>query len=258
MEKFTLKNPGSCKVLWTTETKQDPGFLSVNFSIKNSYDAASNRFYFADEENLYALQLRSDGGKYDWTYNLGDNGLGNIPLDKSFAIKEIPIGETSTSYSFSSTPSTFTMTSTSSEELGGSGYQEYEKEKMDAYDWLKFESMGTVWGVIAKKCLGFTPVDKNIFVVAKKGLGLIDAASGKTIWTKKWSYDQDNIQYLPKIVGDKIVYCVDRELTCISMRDGNNRFLLKESKRPHFILSPDSKFIISIDEDGEVIKGYEL
>jgi hypothetical protein len=246
------------KVLWATETKQDPGFLSINFSIKNSYDTVFKRSYFADEENIYAFQLRNDGGKYDWTYNLGDNGLGNIPLEKSFAIQEIPIGEISSSYSFYSNTSSSGLLRTDTEELDGIGYQEFEKEKKDAYDWLKFESMGTVWGVLAKKCLGFTLIDKNIFIVAKKGLALIDAANGKTIWTKKWSYDQDNIQYLPKLVGDKVVYCVDRELTCISMNNGGNRFQVKESKRPHFILSLDNKFIISIDEDGEFIKGYEL
>jgi hypothetical protein len=47
-------------------------------------------------------------------------------------------------------------------------------------------------------------------------------------------------------------------LTDIDMNNGSVRFEAKESKRPHFIVSPGKKYIVSLDEDGKIIKGYEL
>ena len=94
--------------------------------------------------------------------------------------------------------------------------------------------------------------------MANKGIALIDGSTSKTLWKKDWSYDQDNIQFMPKELEGNLVYCIDGQLIDIVIGSGAVRFQAKESKRPHFIISPDKKFIISIDEDGKMIKGYEL
>jgi hypothetical protein len=251
---FSAYDMNGGALLWSTETAEDPGFLSTAFSFKNDYNIASKRLYFADEENLYALQLYRGGGKYDWTYKFGANGVGSIPLKEIYAIKEFPIGEVNVGYSAIGTTAYRSETTN----IGGSEYQNFQEEIADAYDYLKYTSGGTVWGVAAKKCLGFMPREKNILLLANKGIALVEVASGKTMWKTEWPYNQDNVQFLPKVLQDKMIYCVDRQLKSISIIDGSIRFQIKESKRPHFILSPDNKYLISIDEEGKVIKGYEL
>jgi hypothetical protein len=251
---FSAYDMNGGTMLWSTETAEDPGFLSTNFSLKNDYDSTSKRLYFADEENLYALHLSNGGGKYDWTYKFGSNGVGSIPLKESYATKEFPIGEVNVGYSAIGTTAYRSETTN----IGGSEYENFQQEIADAYDYITYTSGYTVWGVAAKKCLGFIPHGKNILLLANKGIALVEGASGKTIWKNDWSYEQDNVQFLPKVLQDKLIYCVDQQLKSISIIDGSIRFQIKETKRPHFILSPDNKYLISIDEEGKVIKGYEL
>jgi outer membrane protein assembly factor BamB len=251
---FSAFNMSDGKLLWSANTNEDPGFLSEKFSLKNDYDAAAKRLLFADEENLYALQLRKDGGKYDWIYKFGENGLGNISLKKCYAIKEFPIGEVNVGYSTMGTSLYRSETS----EIGGTEYGNFQEEIADAYDYITYKSGYTIWGAAAKKCLGFFSKNKNILIAANKGIALIDGSTGKTLWKKDWSYDQDNVQLLPIELESNLVYCIDGQLTVIAIGSGAVRIEVKESKRPHFIVSPNKKYIISIDEEGKMIKGYEL
>ena len=251
---FAAYDVNTGKMLWNVETLEDPGFLSRKFSLKNDFEPASKHIYFADEDNLYALQLNPGGGRYDWTYKYDANGMGNIPLKECYATKEFEIGEVNVGYSTIGTD----LYRSEKTSLGGAEYNYFQEEIADAYDYLTYTSGYTVWGVAAKKCLGFIPDGKDILLVTKKAIALVDEASGKTVWKNEWSYDQDNVEFLPKVLEDKLVYCVDRQLKSVSMTDGRLRFQAKESSKPHFILSPDKKYMISIDEDGKVIKGYEL
>jgi outer membrane protein assembly factor BamB len=244
----------SGKRLWIVETKEDPGFATYLRPMMGSYHAPTKRLYFSGETGVFALQMRRDGGKYDWTYDLAANGLGKIPLEESYAMKEFPIGEWQSSYSFSGGA----LYRTDEAELGGAGYDDFQKEARDAYDYLTFSSAGTVWGVTATKCLRFAPVKENFLVIADKGIALVNSGDGRTVWKSAWEYDQEGLQLLPVVLGDKLVYCLDRKLTSISMANGSKRLQVEESKRPHFIFSPDGKHIVTIDDDGEVIKGYEL
>jgi outer membrane protein assembly factor BamB len=241
-------------LLWSATTNEDPGILSEKFSLKDDYDTTAKRLLFADEENLYALQLRKDGGKFDWTYKFNENGLGNIALKKIYAIKEFPIGEMNVGYS--TIGSSLYRSETS--DVGGAEFENFQEEISDAFDYLTYKSGSTIWGAAAKKCLGFSAKNKNILITANKGIALIDGSTGNTLWKKEWSYDQDNIQFLPRVVEGNLIYCVDGQLTDITLSGGVVRFQVQESKRPHFIVSPKKNFLISIDEDGKMIKGYEL
>ena len=96
----------------------------------------------------------------------------------------------------------------------------------------------------------------EIFAMGRDGIARINTVDGKVKWMQKWEYDQDNVQYMPKIIGGKLVYCVERQLTCIDMETGKLVWQAKEVKRPRFLVSPSNKYIFSIDK--EVIKGYDL
>ena len=251
---FSAFSVSDGNLLWSANTNDDPGFLSEKFSLKNDYNAASQQLLFADEGNLYALQLRKDGGKFNWTYKFDENGLGNIPLKKIYAIKEFPIGEVSVGYS--GIGSSLYRSETS--EIGGAEYGNFQEEIADAFDYLTYKSGYTIWGAAAKKCLGFSVKNKNVLITASKGIAVIDGSTGKTLWKKEWSYDQDNVQFLPKEFAGNLVYCIDGQLTDIALNSGTVRFEAKETKRPHFIVSPEKKYIVSLDEEGKIIKGYEL
>jgi hypothetical protein len=242
------------KRLWIVETKEDPGFETHFSPMKNAYHPPTKRLYCSGETGIFPLQLRRDGGKYDWTYDLTANGLGKMPLEESFAIKEFPIGEWHSSYSVSDNA----LWRTDQAQLGGVDYADFQEEANDAYDHLTFSSAGTVWGVTATKCLRFVPFKKDFLVFANKGIALVSGANGTTMWKSPWEYDRENLQLLPSVAGDKLIYCLNRKLTSISLSSGSRRFQAEESKRPHFMFSPDGKHIVTIDDDGELIKGYEL
>jgi hypothetical protein len=254
---FAAYDVASGKQLWRIETKVDPSFLTPNFSLTNNYDAAAKRLYFADEENIYALQMRADGGKYDYTINLDKNGLGEMPFKKTYAIQEWPIGRkstTSSSYSIGSTTYTTTTTST---EIGGADYDKFISDKEEADAACQYQGWGsTIWGATAKKTLRAVYAGANIFAIGSEAYALINAADGKIIWKQAWDYDAKNIQYVPRILEDKLVYCLDRQLTCVDFAKGEILWQQKEAKRPLFFNAPNEKYLYVIDE--EEIHGYEL
>lgn len=244
--------PGGA-LLWRVETSVDPGFLTPNFSLGNNYEPTTKHLYFGDEDNIYALQMRRDGGKYDYVFNLDKNKLGDMPFKKTYAIQEWPIGEVSTTTTGYGTGVLTTTTTTS---LSGKGYEQFISAAEEADAYTQYISWGTVWGAAAKKCLRVVYSDKELFAIGKEGIALLNAEDGKLLWRHEWGYDQDNVQFMPKIIGDKLVYCVDRKLTSVELATGKTRWQSKEAKRPIFFVSPNDKFMYSIDK--EVITGYEL
>jgi hypothetical protein len=57
-------------------------------------------------------------------------------------------------------------------------------------------------------------------------------------------------------MNGKLVYCLDRQLTCLDIEKGDMLWQQKEAKRPLFFNAPNEKYLYTIDE--EVIKGYAL
>ena len=225
--------------------------------MQNNYDSTSKRLYFADEENIYALQMRADGGKYDYTFNLGKNGLGEMAFKKTYAIQEWPIGAVHTSVSVSGGYGYTTTTTTTTTEIGGQEYDRFISEQEEADATCQYKGWGsTIWGATAKKTLRAVYVGTHIFAIGQEAIALINAADGNVIWKHKWDYDPKSIQYVPKILNDKIVYCLDRQMTCVDLNNGETLWQNKEAKRPIFFNAPNEKFLYVIDE--EEIRGYEL
>jgi hypothetical protein len=255
---FAAIDVATGKLLWRVETKKDPGLMLPQFSIANYYHPVTKQLYFADEENLYALQLRRDGGKYDWTLNLDKNKIGDIPPKKMYAINETWLGSvprtTTTTHNLGG-GWTATTTSTS----GGvtdEGARSFIEDAFDADVTSTYTSWGNIWGVTAKRCLRVLFDEKQILVFGMDGIGLIDIATGKPKWTQEWDYDYEAVQYIPRVHNGKVLYCVDRKMTCIDLASGKQLWQTKEAKKPRFFASPDQTFIFSIEED--VIKGYAL
>jgi hypothetical protein len=97
---------------------------------------------------------------------------------------------------------------------------------------------------------------KHLLIYGTDGIGLIDVAAGKPAWVTEWDYDYEAVQYIPRVLNGKVVYCVDRMMTSLDLKTGKQDWQAKEAKKPRFFVSPDERFIFSIDD--EVIKGYEL
>jgi hypothetical protein len=250
---FAAYDANTGKQLWRIETKVDPGFLTPNFSLKNNYDSTSKRLYFADEGNIYALQMRADGGKYDYTVNLDKAGIGEMPFKKTYAIQEWPIGSVSTSVQVGMYSTTYTTTS----EVGGEDYGKFISSTEEADAACQYKGWAsTIWGATAKKCLRAVYSGTHIFAMGSDAIALINAVDGKVVWKHAWDYDAKAIQYVPKIMNGKLIYCLDRQLTCVDFEKGETLWQQKEAKRPIFFNAPSEKYLYVIDE--EDIRGYEL
>jgi outer membrane protein assembly factor BamB len=250
---FAAYDAATGKQLWRIETKVDPSFLTPNFSLKNNYDATSKRLYFADEENIYTLQMRADGGKYDYTINLDKSGLGEMQFKNTYAIQEWPIGAMVSTTSVGA----YSTTTTTSAEIGGHEYNKFISEQEEADARCEYKGWGsTIWGATAKKCLRVVYAGTHIFAIGQEAIALINAEDGKVLWKQKWEYDPKDVQYVPKILNGKLVYCLDRSLTSLDITTGEILWQNKEAKRPLFFNAPSEKYLYVIDE--ETIRGYEL
>lgn len=246
------------KLLWRLETKTDPGLLLPQFSIARYYNPAKRQLYFADEEKIYALQLRRDGGKFDWELNMDKNNIGDLPYKKMFAVNETWLGTVPrTSSTTTQLGGGWSMTTTSTS--GGTSEKAVSKFIEDAEGaeaTTTYTSWGNIYGVSAKRCLRVLFDEQHLLVFGTDGIGLVDIATGKPKWVTEWDYDYEAVQYIPRVHNNRIVYCVDRKLTCLDLTTGKILWQLKEAKRPRFFTSPDERYLFSIDED--VISGYEL
>lgn len=252
---FAAIEPASGKVLWRVETEYDPGFITPDFSFANYYNPATKQLYFADKEFVYALQLRPDGGKYDWKFDLDKNKVGPIKLDKAYAISEQKIGTQRT------TTVTYYGTYTTSYTTGGLNSEktaDFLEEAASAELMSTYTSWGNIWGVTANRSLrAVYSRGRNMMVVfGPDGIASIDLATGAPKWSTEWDYTRDEVQYLPKIIGDRIVYCVERKMTEIDLNSGKVLWQTKEAKKPRFFSTPDNAYVFSIDD--EVVSGYRI
>ncbi len=241
---FAAYDAATGNLLWRIETEVDPGLLTPNFSLENNYNPATKQLYFGDEENIYALQLRRNGGKFDYITNLSKNNLGGFPLKKTYAIDEWAIG----SIGYGGEYTYYRK--------GGVEYAKFLSAAEEADASVEYNGIFTIWGAAAKKCLRVVYDDNSIFVMGTDGVAMINSSDGKILWVHPWEYDQDNVQFMPCIIDKKFVYCVERNLTSVDMKTGATKWTAKETKRPIFLVSPNNKYIFTINK--EVIKGYEL
>jgi outer membrane protein assembly factor BamB len=255
---FAAIDAASGKFLWKKDLEEDPGRFLPQFTIMNYYNPAMKQLYFSNEEKIFALALRRDGGGYDWELGLDKAKIGEMPVKKVYAINESWIGSvrrsTTTTYNYGGGFS-YSYTTTS-------GGMNAEKEASFLEDAAGSElsttytSWGNIWGVTAKRCLRVLFDSKHLLIYGTDGIGLIDVAAGKPAWVTEWDYDYEAVQYIPRVLNGKVVYCVDRMMTSLDLKTGKQDWQAKEAKKPRFFVSPDERFIFSIDD--EVIKGYEL
>jgi hypothetical protein len=93
-------------------------------------------------------------------------------------------------------------------------------------------------------------------IFGPKGIAFINPQNGKANWTTEWDYDHEDMQYVPQIFCNSIIYCLDRELTLLDLKNGNEIWKVEEAKKPRFFISPDRKQFFS--KYDEVISGYNL
>jgi outer membrane protein assembly factor BamB len=255
---FAAIDASAGTLLWRVETKMDPGVLLPQFSINTYYNAATKQLYFSDEKKIYALRLSRDGGKYDWELDLDKNRVGTMPYNKAFAVNETWLGtKPRTTTTTTSLGGGWAMTTTrTSGGLDEEASSKFIEDAAGADAATTYTSWGNIWGVTAKRCLRVLYGQTRILVFGRDGMSLIDASKGTPLWVAKWDYSHDAVQYIPKVIGNSVVYCVDRKLTCIDLNTGAQRWQTKEAKKPRFFTSPDQRFLFSIDDD--VVSGYSL
>jgi outer membrane protein assembly factor BamB len=255
---FAAIEAGSGKFLWKHDLKNDPGILLPRFSIRNYYNAATKQLYFADEEYLYALGLRPDGGKIDWKLDLDKAKLGEMEKKKIFSINQTFLGTvprtTSTTHGLGGGATLTTSQTTGG--LSDEGARKFIEDAEGAEAMTTYTSWGNIWGVTAKRCLRILFDKENILVIGSDGIGMVDAAKGTAKWVAEWDYDQQAVQYIPKVMNGKLVYCVDRNMVALDLATGKKLWETKEAKAPKFFAAPDQTFLFSIDKD--IIKGYQL
>jgi len=244
--------------LWKVSLESDPVLLTPQFSMEDYYNSENGNLYFADEQNLYALKIGKNGGSYSWKFNYEQNAIGEIEYDESFAVKEKWIGstvKTSTTSSYIGGGWSLQTTST----YGGLDIDKTAKFLEDVSDAelaTTYESWGSIWGVTATRCLRVLYGADVLLVIGPEGIAMVDANNGSKKWVSKWDYDNDDVQYIPKIVGNGIVYCSDEKLTLLDLSSGSKIWEAEESDKSKFFESPHEKYFFSIND--EVIKEYTL
>ncbi|HTR80467.1 MAG TPA: PQQ-binding-like beta-propeller repeat protein [Bacteroidota bacterium] len=229
---FLAVDPASGKILWRTETENDPALAEGDFGLSNThasfsfhemklamqgyggdrskvvkpfdftsyYNPDAKELYFSDLEKVYALKLGRDGGKIDWEFSLKKNDVGAIEFEKAFA---------------------------------------YNKRDHKMTQPLRFEYSGG-----------------KMVVYGPEGIAAIDPATGKPLWTREWSFDWKKVRYFPQLVDNKLVYCIDSKLTKIDLGSGAVDWQVKVDKDTGLYPSPDNNYIITLND--EVASAFSL
>ncbi len=255
---FVAIDDASGKILWEIDINSDPVLLTPQFNISDYYNPKTNQLYFADLENLYALKMGKNGGKYAWKINFDDVGIGEYDYEETFAIIEKWIGSVpSTSSRTSYIGGGWTMTTTTTTGgYDGESISEFIDDASDASLTSTYTSWGNIWGVSAKNCLRILyGVDKTIIVGPEK-IALINSNDGKIIWAKEWDYDNEEVTYVPRVLNGNIVYCMDEELVLIDLNTGKEIYRTEVDEKSKFFVAPNEKNIFNLYD--EEISGYSL
>jgi outer membrane protein assembly factor BamB len=255
---FMAIDDASGKILWEKEIESDPNLLTPKFDIKNYYDDKTKHLYFADLENIYALKMGKNGGEYEWSINFDGAGIGEYDYEESYAVTEKWLGSETRSRSTStyigggwSMVSTTTSGGYNDEALSG-----YIDDLGSAELSTTYTSWGNIWGVSAKKCLRILYGTDKVILFGPEKIALVNSANGKIVWAKEWDYDNEDIQYVPKVMNGNIIYCMDKELVLIDTDNGKEVFREEIDEKSKFFTSPDEKNIFNLYD--EEIAGFSL
>ena len=246
------------KILWKVNTEVDPSLQTPQFSLENYYDEKANRIYFADEQNVYALKLGKNGGKYDWQYNFEKNDLGEMEFEETYAVQETWIGSVPRTTSTSTyMGGGWVMTTTrTTGGISSSGASDFLQEAEGAELTNTYKSWGNYYGVSARKCLNVFYGNDNILVIAPEGYAMLNTKDGSEVWKTKWDYDNKEVSYIPKLFSNSIVYCLDEDLVSLDIHTGKKRWNAEEDEKSKYFLSPNKKYIYSIYD--EQITAYPI
>jgi len=243
---------------WNLGMENSPGIHNPQFSIYNYYDTEKKRLYFSDDENIYALKLGANGGKFDWKFNYEENGIDEMDYEESFAIATKWIGTvrriTTTTYS---TGYGFGYSVTS--ETGGldeEKSQEFYEDRESADMASTYTSSNNIYGVTAKRCLRVSFGKEKLLIVGANKICMINQENGDLIWATEWDYSPEATQYVPKVIGGKLLFCADEQLNLLDLSNGKILWTSEESENSKFLLGPNEIGFFSIND--EEINGYSL
>ena len=80
-------------------------------------------------------------------------------------------------------------------------------------------------------------------VVGPEGIGLVDSDNGASRWVTPWEYDNQDVQYIPKPIGNSIIYCSSENLTRLNLSDGSQVWRAEESENSKFFESPKLNYL---------------
>ena len=119
-----------------------------------------------------------------------------------------------------------------------------------------YTSWGTIWGVSAKRCLRVLYGKDVLLAIGPDAMGMVNADNGKSAWVSKWDYDNEEVQYIPKVIANNLIFCSQENLTLLNLSTGKQIWQVEESEKSKFFESPQSDFFFSIND--EKIKEYTL
>ncbi len=255
---FQAYDPETGNSLWKVVIETDPSLLTPQFSLSNYYNTNNDNLYFADEQNLYALKMGKDGGTYSWKLNFEQSGIGEIDFEESYAIKTRWIGSKVRTHSYSTYlgGGWVSTTSWTSGGMDAEGSAQFLEDAAGSDLTTTYTSWGNIWGVSAKRCLRVLYGKDVLLVIGPEGIGLVDSDNGNSRWVTPWEYDNQDVQYIPKPIGNNIIYCSSENLTRLNLSDGSQVWRAEESEKSKFFESPKQNYLFSIND--EEIKEYTI
>ncbi len=255
---FLSLNVSDGAILWDVKTDSDPVLLTPEFNMQAYFDDATSHLYYADVKSLYALKLGADGGKFSWQMNFENSGIGEYDFGESYAVIEKWIG----SVPRTRTSSTYIgggwsmVTTTTTGGYNKEAVSEFLDEAESSDLSTTYTSWGNIWGVTGKKCLRILYGRDKIVVIGPEKLALVNSADGSIIWDKEWDYDNEEVQFVPKVINGKLVYAMDEKLVAIDLTNGEEIFSSEITEKSKFFQSPDNTNIFNLYD--EEISAYSL
>lgn len=199
-------------IIWKNKFDED-----LNYGMNPVYVESTKMLYCSDSENLFAVKLdRSSGGKKSWSFNYDDDGdVGELELEDRYAVHQ---KKTTT-----------------------------------------FDLFGAITGGLKKGIKSGYSADielvlrsefrrDNFVVFGPDGICAVDL-NGKKLWLTKWDWKRTQVQLNPKFLQNgKIVYMLRDNIQCIDEKTGQLLWSEKDDSDAEAMLSPDEKFIITIDK----------
>ena len=221
---FMAIDPSAGKILWRIETNEDPSLAQGSFGL-NSQSASFS---------FHSLVLGFGG------YSDGGRSLVVKPFDfqKSYSptAKEIYFSDLEKIYAL---------------RLGRDGGKirwesSLKKNDVGAIDFEKAFAYSRKRNLTQP--LRVEVANGQIVAYGPDGIAAFDPSNGNAKWKHDWSYDWQKIKFTPEVLGNKLMYCVDRKLTRIDLATGALDWQVKVEKETHLYPTPDDSFLIALTE----------